>query len=147
MVLKLLKACVGLILTFAISICFFSYENQMFKFKYDEHSETFVGYLSNETYSSKIDTVKGFLIEELTGKTASPVFTDYVVKRELTEAEIEMIIAHTNLSWPIETAENVAVYYQCDNEELSTSTCLLKAGSEFHYYVSPQITGEPLTNS
>lgn len=147
MVKRILKLVVGLVLTVAMSIGMFELGNNLDHFKYDEPSETFVGVVSHSSYTSKVETARAFLTNELTGATSQPVYIGYEKISNLSTSDIENLALEEELKSEIESAESIAVYYTCDEINKSANTCLLKMNGEYRYYVSISSLGEALTNS
>lgn len=56
--------------------------------KKDNYSETYEGYVSEQTYDTVEDTVKGFLDSEIAGKTVDAVFVDYTKEKECSKEEV-----------------------------------------------------------
>ena len=88
MVNRIVKLVIGLLLTTAVSIGMVMAEGELNRFEYDNYSETFVGAISSETYSSIEETIKGFISTELTGASAYPVYRGYDKISDLTGEEI-----------------------------------------------------------
>ena len=144
---KIVKLVIGLALSIAISVGLFVLKSNLEYFEHEKPSETFVGALSDLSYTSKDDTVKAFLTNELTGATAQPVYTSYEKINDLSRVDIENLALEQNVKAQIESAESVSINYTCDNESKSTKACLLRMNGEYRYYVSPSSNGEVLTNS
>lgn len=144
---KIMKLVVGMVLTVTISVSMFTLGSDLDSFEYDEPSETFVGVISDSSYGSKDETARAFLLNELTGATAQPIYSKYEKIKDLSTEDIENLALEQNLKSEIESAENIAVYYSCYGVNKRTNTCLLEMNGEYRYYVSLPSNGEALTNS
>lgn len=144
---KTIKLIVGLVLTVAVSIGMFTFGNGLDHFDYESPSETFVGVVSKESYSSKVETAKAFLANELTGAAAEPQYTGYQKIADLSIAEIENLALEQDMIDDVESAESIDVYYTCDDTNKSMNTCLLKMNGKYRYYVAMSSIGEALTNT
>lgn len=140
---KIVTLSIGLLITVAVSIGLFVLGNQMNFFNYEASSETFTGVLSEVACSTKEETVKTFLKNELTGATAQPVYERYEKLGNLTEADIEELGLEENVT----SAEDVVVFYVCDDVPRSINMYLLNIEDMYHYYVLRPKNGEALTNS
>lgn len=144
---RIAKLTIGLILTVAVSIGLFRLGGHLDHFTYDAPSETFLGVLSDSTYSSKVETVKGFLQNELTSAACRPTYVGYEKTGELSESDIEKLALEQELISTIELAESITVYYSDNDASRSSSAYLLKMDGQYRYYVPIANDGETLTNS
>ncbi|MGN0812484.1 MAG: hypothetical protein ACI4MQ_03130 [Candidatus Coproplasma sp.] len=145
---RIVKFSVGLVLAFAISIGLIVFEKNVSFFNYEAHSETFAGYVSSKSYSSKLDTAKAFLSEELCGSTEEPVYGGYTEEGELSESEIDALGVRDKVSGNILSVSNMTVRYSSNGENKSANAYLVKMDDgKYKYYTTLQSDGEQLTNS
>ncbi len=144
---KIVKVVVGFILTAIFSFGFLYVSNSFVGFTYETPSETFVGKLSENSYFSKTDTARAYISEEFSGSTSNVSYSGYQKISDLTESEINALPLEDSVLENINAGEKVVVSYSCNGEDKTSNTCLLKAGSRYHYFVEPSIVGEAITNS
>ena len=77
----------------------------------EEYGETFVGAVSNATYESKEDAVKGFLEEEISGMAFTAEFVSYTKTADLSQKEIDGLAIDEDLRYGIVSVEKGEVEY------------------------------------
>ena len=147
MAAKLAKMIVSVVLVAAMTSGMVYVGTHMDFFGADAYSDTFAGYVSETSYSTKEDTAKAFLQNELTGATAKPIYTGYTILEKITSKEVEEL-GITNLTDKvIRDAEKVKIDYICNDAETSAKTYILNSTQGYLYFIPPQETGEALTNA
>lgn len=109
-----------------------------------KYSETFAGYLSEDTYDSEKSAVNAFIKEQLNGTTSEYTLKNYSCDRTLTSREI----ADLELGEDVETANFVTVNYTDENyNQHQTALYVIKANDGFRYFAPLPKTGEAVTAS
>ncbi|MBQ3116306.1 MAG: hypothetical protein IJC07_04685 [Clostridia bacterium] len=156
---KLVSLIVGLMLTLACSLGFFFYGKSLNGFKVDAYSETFTGYVSERTYSTKEETAQQFLAKELSGETIAPSMESVSTVRELSSAELDKIKAEHEFTSNVVSGEEVEVKYVNGTATAGISPyampeydyvfvyILLTENGDYYYFVPLQAKGQPLANS
>lgn len=133
---------------FYSGIHLYSLGSELSYFKYDTPSETFTGVVSDSSFNSKSDTAKAFVKNELTGTTSQPIYNRYESLKALTSDEIKNLSIAQDIKSQINSAENIKIYYTCDNSDKSVNACVLNMNDDdYRYYSSLSNIGEALTNS
>lgn len=145
-----MKNVLRLIISISISIIItFSllYINNSVALNNDKYSETFKGYISDTVYSNVENTAKGYLNNELSGATASIQYKNCRVIKQLSAQEIEILNLSDLTDKNIIGVDDVEIEFVRNDTQSSINTLFVSTNSGFMYYVAPQRTGEPLTNS
>lgn len=80
------------------------------------YSETYAGTVSETTFTTKDDAVKGYLEEEISGKTTEAVLVNYTVDKELSEGEIAGMAIGDNYKEGLKKVEEISVEYKEESE-------------------------------
>lgn len=83
-----------------------------------KYSETYNGTVSEETYTTKDDAVKGYLDEEISGKTTNAVLVNYKVEKELSQKEIDKLELDEKYTTDLKKAEELSVEYKEESSSL-----------------------------
>ena len=157
---KIVSLAIGFVLTLACSLGFFFYGRSLSGFKVDAYSETFTGYVSERTYSTKEETAQQFLAQQLSGETSAPVMDSFTQVRQLPASELDGIKAMSDSYSNIVSGEEIEVKYVVDGTSGIGNTpyalpqykyvsvyILVTSSGEYYYFVPLQAKGQPLANS
>ncbi len=157
---KIVSLAIGFVLTLACSLGFFFYGRSLNGFKVDAYSETFTGYVSERTYSTKEETAQEFLAQQLSGETSDPVMDSFTQVRQLPASELDGIKAMSDSYSNIVSGEEIEVKYIVDGTSGIGNTpyalpqykyvsvyILVTSSGEYYYFVPLQAKGQPLANS
>lgn len=112
--------------------------------KKENYSETFIGYLSQNSFSSENSAVRAFLKEQLSGETADCTLNGYRSYGSLSQTELEKL----GLDEKFESADKMTVNYDNGNSENRKATVyVLKSASGYRYYSPLPKSGEAVTLS
>ncbi len=119
--------------------------------------KSFQGSVSENSYATTDDAVKGFLAEELNGEATTATFVSYEKVGDLTAEEIaELNLGDGFADATVDSAENGTVTYnEATTSAVSESAegaktarvIIIKVGSVYWYYVPVFKSGEAVTNS
>lgn len=117
-----------------------------------EYSETFSGYISEAKYSSREDTARAFVNEQLNGAAASPKYSDVKVLGEIPQAEIEKLNSDSPTARiaeaKITSGEYCEITYNVSDKQRKIKADILRNDSgAFSYRVRLPENGEQPTKA
>lgn len=129
----------------------------------EEYGDTFVGAISQSTFESVEDAVKGFLEEEISGQAFVAEYVGYTKTADLSKDEIDVLKIDEEIKKDIVSVERGEVEYieQFNKEselltKLASETCkrivyivrYVKNGEKlYRFYIPVAVEGETLTYS
>lgn len=93
------------------------------------YSETYTGYVSEQTYDTPEASLQGFLETEVSGKAVKAVYVGYTKEKELTETEIKALPMQEEFLDGLLSVEEVRVEYT-ESKDVATVSAIRTASVE-----------------